>query len=110
MTDKAPIAGGYIIAAAILVASLLIVGGIFIGREIFRCHDPNPVDRSAWVSDSLHLSTILQDKDRQIRELDSIVTNRTPTYIRIDNAKRNLALQPDSDLMRHFLADPGAEH
>ena len=96
MSDKQPIAGGYIIAAVILSLCAFLIGGIFIGREIFRCPPSEPVDRSAWVADSLHLSTILQDKDRQIRELDSIVSNRTPEVIRIHQGIQTLHAQPDS--------------
>ena len=96
MSDKQPIAGGYIIAAVILGLCAFLIGGIFIGREIFRCPPPDPVDRSAWVADSLHLSTILQDKDRQIRELDSIVNNRRPEVIRVKQGIETLHAQPDS--------------
>ena len=96
MSDKQPIAGGYIIAAAILGLCAFLIGGIFIGREIFRCPPSEPVDRSAWMADSLHLSTILHDKDRQIRELDSIVNNRRPEVIRINQGIQTLHAQPDS--------------
>lgn len=96
MSEKQPIAGGYIIAAVILGLCAFLIGGIFIGREIFRCPPSEPVDRSAWVADSLHLSTILQDKDRQIRELDSIVNNRRPEVIRIHQGIQTLDAQPDS--------------
>ena len=96
MSDKQPIAGGYIIAAVILGLCAFLIGGIFIGREIFRCPLSEPVDRSAWVADSLHLSTILQDKDRQIRELDSMVNNRRPEVIRVNQGIQTLHAQPDS--------------
>ena len=96
MSDKQPIAGGYIIAAVILGLCAFLVGGIFIGREIFKCQPSEPVDRSAWVADSLHLSTILQDKDRQIRELDSMVNNRRPEVIRVNQGIQTLHAQPDS--------------
>ena len=96
MSDKQSIAGGYIIAAVILGACAILVCGIFIGREIFRCPPSEPVDRSAWVADSLHLSTILQDKDRQIRELDSMVNNRRPEVIRVNQGIQTLHAQPDS--------------
>ena len=96
MSDKQPIAGGYLIAAVILGLCAFLVCGIFIGREIFRCPLSEPVDQSAWVADSLHLSTILQDKDRQIRELDSMVNNRRPEVIRVNQGIQTLHAQPDS--------------
>ena len=96
MSDKQSIAGGYIIAAVILGLCAFLIGGIFIGRAIFRCPRSEPVDRSAWVADSLHLSTILHDKDRQIRELDSMVNNRRPEVIRVNQGIQTLHAQPDS--------------
>lgn len=85
-----------------LTYGLILVAACFFGVGYFtRILTTAPclevtIDRSAWIADSLHLSTILQDKDRRIRELDSTLSNRAPEIIRIHQGIETLNAQPDS--------------
>lgn len=60
-----------------------------------------PIDRSAAIADSLtivDLEAALIRRDSLDRVKDSIIANREPVYIRLDNGTRSLTLAPDDSI------------
>ena len=66
-----------------------------------ECGTPTPIDRSAAIADSLtivDLEAALVRRDSLDRVKDSIIANREPVYIRLDNGTRSLTLAPDDSI------------
>lgn len=66
-----------------------------------ECGTSTPIDRSGIVADSLtivDLEAALIRRDSLDRVKDSLIANREPVYIRLDNGTRSLTLAPDDSI------------
>lgn len=98
MSDKQPIAVGYIIAAVILGVCFLLVCGIFIGREIFRCPPSEPI---TIVRDDLYWEDVEKTADSLFGTIDTITKVDTVWLTKTRGYVTSLA--PDSLIAIHLL-------
>jgi hypothetical protein len=91
---------GWIIVSVLGFGAMCAAVG-YVAHKCPECGTSTPIDRSAAIADSLtivDLEAALVRRDSLDRVKDSIIANREPVYIRLDNGIRSLTLAPDDSI------------